>query len=159
LKMTAEQKKQWGEFEKELTAKVDRLLTAEQKEQLKKPPQGGAGGPMSFPQPGQIMSPTQQASLKLSAEQKKQLRDLQKEADNKLDSVFTADQKKQFKEMRANPGRAFGPGGGGPPGGIGNALFRAYRFAPDHSAVAGKDLKPGKLLEEFQETPKKSAAQ
>jgi hypothetical protein len=35
--------------------------------------------------------------------------------------------------------------GGNPFGGI----FRAYRYAPDHPALAGKDLVPGKKIEEY----------
>jgi hypothetical protein len=34
----------------------------------------------------------------------------------------------------------------GPPGG--SSLFRAYRYAADYSGLAGKDLKPGKTIEE-----------
>jgi hypothetical protein len=40
---------------------------------------------------------------------------------------------------------AQGKGGGG----SGNAVFRAYRFAPDFPGLAGKDLTPGKPLEEI----------
>lgn len=45
-----------------------------------------------------------------------------------------------------------GPGGpplfGGPGGGGG--VFRVYRYAPDYAGVVGKDLKPGKTVEELQ---------
>ncbi|SRR6266851_49374 len=80
---------------------------------------GGFGGP---PQPGQIMPSFLQDTLKLTAEQKKQLEELQKDVDAKLGKILTDDQKKQLKEMR----EGFGPGGpggrgpgGGPPGGAG----------------------------------------
>jgi hypothetical protein len=164
LKLSADQKKELGDFQKELIAKVDKLLSPEQKEQLKTTQKNSSGqpsGPASIPQPGQIMSLTQQSSLKLNAAQRRQLSDLQKQANAKLDKIFSADQKKQFKDMRANPGRLAAGGPGGPPRGIGNALFRAYRFAPNHPALAGKDLTPGKSLEELQpkETPKKTASQ
>ena len=36
----------------------------------------------------------------------------------------------------------------GPPGG--SAVFRAYRYGPDYPGLAGKDLKPGKTVEELQ---------
>src|SRR5262249_31447925 len=107
--------------------------------------------------------------------QKKQVGTLQKEADSKLDKLFTEEQKKQLKDLRANPGRG-GPGGppggpGGPPGGGGppgfgggppggSPVFRAYRFAPTYPGLAGKDLTPGKTIEELQakkEEPKKGA--
>jgi Spy/CpxP family protein refolding chaperone len=57
----------------------------------------------------------------------------------------------------------FGPPGFGPPGGPGaggnpfgprgfpaNAVFRAYRYAANHPALVGKDLAPGKTVEELQ---------
>jgi hypothetical protein len=150
LKMTVQQQKELGDFQKELTAKLDKLLNDQQKQQFRRPPSGGPGG---MPQPGQIMTPTQQASLKLTADQRKQLRELQKQADDKLGAIFTDDQKKQFKELRANPGRMAQGGGGGPPGGpprIGNALFRAYRFASNYPGLAGKELTPGKTIEEME---------
>jgi hypothetical protein len=36
----------------------------------------------------------------------------------------------------------------GPPGG--GSVFRAYRYSPDYAGLAGKDLKPGKTVEELQ---------
>ena len=79
----------------------------------------GPGGPGGFgpPRPGQILPGFLQNALKLTDDQKKQLDDLQKEVDAKLDKILTDDQKKQMKEMR--PPR--GPGGrdGPPPGGPG----------------------------------------
>jgi hypothetical protein len=48
------------------------------------------------------------------------------------------------------PGAAFGPAGAG--------LFRAPRYAPDYPAFAGKDLTPGKTIEELQakDSPKRT---
>src|SRR5262249_44677607 len=73
----------------------------------------GFGGP---PQPGQILPPFLQEQLKLTAEQKKQLDELQKETDDKLAKILTDEQKKQIKEMRERGGPG-GPGGRGPGGG------------------------------------------
>ena len=89
------------------------------------------------------------------------MEELQKDADAKLAKLFTEEQNKQFKEMGQSFGRG-GPGGfaGGPPGrggpggppGMGppggSSLFRAYRYGPDYAGLAGKDLKPGKTIEE-----------
>ena len=158
--MTADQKKQWGGFEKELTAKMDKLLTPEQKEELKKPPQGRPGGPMNFPQPGQIMSLTQQGSLKLTPEQRKQLRDLQKEADTKLDSLFTADQKKQFKDMHPpRPHRRSGRRRSS--GRHRQCVFPCLSLRSGPPRAGRQGFTPGKLLEELQpkEAAKKPAAQ
>ena len=133
--------------------------------------------------PGQIISKSTLTALKPSAEQQKQLDDLQKEVDAKLDKLLNADQKKQLKEAREN----FGQGGpfGGPPGGpaasrrarvdrqrsgqggpprgpggpiMGNTLFRAYRYGPDFPGLAGKVLKPGKTIEEMEAVKKANEA-
>lgn len=90
---------------------------------------GGFGGP---PQPGQVLPPFMQEQLNLTAEQKKQLEELQKDVESKIAKILTDEQKKQLKDMMENgPGfgggrggrRGGGPGGpggggpGGPPGG------------------------------------------
>jgi hypothetical protein len=84
--------------------------------------QGGQGGPGSRmggpPQPGQILPPFMQESLKMTDEQKKQLDVLQNEVNAKLDKILTDEQKKQMREMPdRGPGGPGGPGGFGPPGG------------------------------------------
>jgi hypothetical protein len=132
-----------------------------------------------LPQPGQLIALAAQVRLKLNPEQKKQLQALQKEADAKLAELFTEEQKKQFQEVQANAARGglfgAGPGGpgrpgapppgpGGPPGGAGGPpsgapdfrttgvmpVFRTYRFAPTHPGLKGKELTPGKTIEELQ---------
>ncbi len=62
------------------------------------------------PQPGVILSPFFQDALSLTESQRKQLADLQKEVDGKLDKILTAEQKTQLKEMSTQKG--FGPPGG-----------------------------------------------
>jgi Spy/CpxP family protein refolding chaperone len=156
LKMSDEQKKELTAFQKEADDRLDKLLTEEQKKQFKEP-QGFAG----LPQPGQFMAPATQARLKLTADQKQQLRDLQKRADGTLAKLLNEEQKKQFKEIGANFARGgFGPGGppagpgrGGPPGFSppgGSPLFRAYRFAANYPGLVHKDLTPGKTIEELE---------
>ena len=75
----------------------------------------GRGGPG---QPGQVMPNFLQDQLNLTDAQKKQVADLQKDVDARLDKILTGEQKSQLKEMRGRgPG---GPGGGrGGPGGPG----------------------------------------
>jgi Spy/CpxP family protein refolding chaperone len=156
LNLSDNQKKQLAEFQKEIDGKLGKVLTDDQQKQLKEPPRGfGFGAPAPA---GQLLSPFQQATLKLTAEQKKQVEELQKEVDGKFGKVLTDDQQKQLKEMRAGagPGRPGGPGFGGMPGfGApgGASLFRAYRYGPDYLGLKGKDLTPGKTVEELQAKP------
>lgn len=86
-------------------------------------PPGGFGGPGGpgpggfgmGGRPGDVLAQPLQDVLRLTDEQKKQLAELQKEVDAKLDKVLTDDQKKQLKELRDRaPG---GPGEFRPPGG------------------------------------------
>ncbi len=165
LNLTDEQKKQLETAEKGLAAKLDQLLTAEQKKKLKDGPGGfgpgfggpGFGGPPQF---GQLMPAPVQERLKLTDDQKKQLAGLQKEADSKLDTLLEAGQKKQLKDMQGGIKKKKGPGGfgGGPGGGFAGppGLFRAPRYAPDYPGLVGRTLTPGALLEDLvKDVPKK----
>ncbi len=147
-----EQKKKLDATEKDLGAKLAKLLTEEQKKEFEQGP--GGFGPGSFPAPGQLLAPRVQERMKLSAAQEKQLAALQKEVDGTLDSILKEEQRKQFKDF----GKGFGGGRGGPPGfgggfpgfggpGGGGGLFRAPRYAPDYPGLAGRQLKGGKLIE------------
>jgi Spy/CpxP family protein refolding chaperone len=148
LKLTDEQKKELSALQKEIDEKVDKVLTEAQKKQFRStpamggPPQGG--GPS---QPGKILSLPQQDTLKLTPEQKKQLEMIQKGVDAMLDQMLTDEQRKQLKAMQG-PVMVAGPGRGGPPGGT--PLFRAFRYAASYPGFAGKDLTPGKTIEESQ---------
>ena len=79
-----------------------------------KPP-GGFGLP-PFPRPGEILPGFLQDQLKLTAEQKKKLGELQKGVDADLAKVLTAEQKKSLNEIRDKGPFGFGPPGFGPPG-------------------------------------------
>jgi hypothetical protein len=86
------------------------------------------------------------------------LQEIQKEIDARLETLLTEDQKKQLQTMQQR--NVFvGPGGGGPPPG-GLPLFRAVRYATSFPGFAGKNLTPGKSLEEFQrKDPEKKEAE
>jgi hypothetical protein len=82
------------------------------------PPGGGPGGPgMAPPRPGEILPRFVRERLELSAEQEKQIQDLQKEVDAKLEKILSADQREQLREMRTRGPGGFGPRGPGGPGG------------------------------------------
>jgi Arylsulfotransferase (ASST) len=168
LGLSDQQKKEIDALEKNIETKLDTLLTADQNETLRQRSMPGPGNFGAMPPPGQIMSVSTQVVLKATAEQKTQLTDLQKTVEATLEKVMTADQRKQLKQTIADfarggppggpggpPGGPGGPGGGpppmmfaGPPGG--SAVFRAYRYGPDFPGLAGRDLKPGKTVEELQ---------
>jgi hypothetical protein len=162
FKFTDDQKKDVVALQKAVDGRFDAVLNAAQKHQLKTvfsppgPPPGGPG-PGDAQQPGKIFSPSQQDTLKLSEAQKKRLEEMQKEIDARLETLLTEDQQQQLQAMR-RPARQGGPGGNGPPGG--RPLFRAHRYATSFPGFAGKDLRPGKTLEELQpkEPEKKEAA-
>ena len=94
---------------------------------------GGPGGPSGPPQPGQILPDRLQEMLKLTADQKKQLADLQNEVDEKLSKILTADQQKQLKDMRNRRPQCRGGGPNGPDGGPGD----------DRGGPPGGDRRPG----------------
>jgi hypothetical protein len=83
----------------------------------------GMGGMMRLGRPGEIFAPPFQDMLGLTDEQRKQLAELQKEVDGRIEKLLTADQRKQLAELRDRgpTGLAFGPAGPGgfgpPPGG------------------------------------------
>ncbi len=162
LKLTDDQKKDVLALQKAVDGRFDRVLTAAQKFQIKSvfaqsgPPPGGPG-PGDPPQPGKIFSPTQQDTLKLSDAQKKRLGEIQKEIDARLETLLTEDQKTQLQTMQRRPAGG-GPGRGGPPGG--QPLFRALRYATSFPGFAGKNLIPGKSLEELRpKEPEKKVAE
>jgi hypothetical protein len=159
MNVSAEQKKQLAAAEKQIGEELGKLLTEEQKKQFQQRPRGFE----DFPVAGQLISSAVEKRLKLTAEQKKQWADVQKEADAKRDAILKEAQKKQLKDMQ-NMARGFQTGGGrggfgggfGPPGGGG--VFRAPRYEPSYTGLVGKDLKPGKTIEEILEMnrPKQS---
>lgn len=167
LSLTNEQRKEISDFQKEVDETIDKTLDDDQKKKLKQ----ATSGPGAMTVPGQILSTSLQIQLKPTGEQKTKLADLQKAADEKLAKLLTDDQKKQFKQIKEDFARA-GPGGppggpGGPPPGLfngppgGASVFRAYKYAADYPAFAGRDLKPGPTIEEVEKTktePKDTAA-
>lgn len=142
LKLTAEQKKQVEDIQKTVDGKLDKILTGEQKKQLKEtggaPPRGGPGGFGGFPQPGQILPSALEERLKLTPEQKKQREELQKEVDAKLDKLLTAEQKKQLKDMRGGFGRGGFGGMQRPP----DAVYKLEVYCLDRASgkVLWKEL-------------------
>jgi len=108
---------------------------------IAQPPGGFPGGRFEPPKPGEILHDVIQQHLQMTAEQQKQLAELQKDVDAKLGKILTADQKKSLQEMRDRrgpglgpPGPFGGPGGFGPPGDLGT-----IRLDDVKKAVAATD--------------------
>jgi hypothetical protein len=167
LQLSPEQTKKLGEIEAEASRKLEAVLTDKQRKQLKAIRQGagpfGPGGPGDV---GRILPSSVQEKLKLTAEQKKRIAGLQKDAEGKVNTLLKDEQKKRLKGLQDlmkafaggppgfGPGGPGGAGGFGPPGGFGGtgggAVFRAYRYGKDYKGLAGKDLTPGKTIEELE---------
>jgi Spy/CpxP family protein refolding chaperone len=111
------------DLRKEAMASAKKALTDEQRDILTKEVLGapfevqfgggfGGGGFGGRGTPGQVLSTGAQDQLKLTADQKKKLQDLQKTVDDQLKSILTEDQQKQLKDMQQGGGRG-GRGTGG----------------------------------------------
>lgn len=65
----------------------------------------GTGRPIAFgTPPGTLLSPRTQETLKLNDEQKKQVAELQKEIDDKVQKLLTESQNKQLKDLKEGGG-------------------------------------------------------
>ena len=102
LDLTPEQSKQIEDFQKELTGKLKKSLNDAQQKQVQEVNPAGPGGFAALPLPGQIISKSTLTALKPSAQQERELDDLQKEVDAKIEKLLTAEQKKQLKDAREN---------------------------------------------------------
>jgi len=91
-------------------------------------PQGGfpgGPGPFPFPRPGEILPGFLQDQLKLTAEQKKKLGELQKDVEAKLAELLTAEQKKSLAAMTLGGGKR---GDMMPPGGVPGGALPNFDF-------------------------------
>jgi Spy/CpxP family protein refolding chaperone len=72
-------------------------------------PGGLPGGPGEPPQIGQVLTRSLQERLKLTAEQKTKLSEIQKEVDGRFARLLTAEQKRSLQEMQGRFGGRGGP--------------------------------------------------
>jgi hypothetical protein len=149
LKFTDEQNKQFDALQGEFETKLAGILSDEQKKQLKESPKV-AFAPSTAPEAIRILPASVEKMLKITPEQKKIVDELQKDADAQLAKILTADQAKQLKEIRSVFVNGWGQGG---PPSLGNAVYRSYRYAADYPGLKGRELKPGKTVQELQAVP------
>jgi hypothetical protein len=144
LELTPDQRKALNALDTELAGRLDKILTDDQRKRAADEPAGGASIP---DEAGQIVPAGIRARLGLTDAQRGQVAALQKEAEGKLDKVLDEKQRAQFKGMRDEKPVAGPPGPQGPPGGGG--IFRATRYPADYAGLKGRELKPGKTVEEI----------
>ncbi len=113
LGMKEEQRKKLDELDKDLIAKLEKALTPEQRKILAEPIDFDFS---KFPAPGEFLSSFKREKLKLTDAQSKELAELQKDIDGKIDKLLTDDQKHQIDDFKKSP---FAPGPRGGPGGPG----------------------------------------
>jgi Spy/CpxP family protein refolding chaperone len=105
------------------------------------------GGPPPQWNPVHLFPPDVRESLNLSAEQEKQMEDLEKEVRGKVDKILTAQQRKVLSQARPRgPGGPGGPDGfGGPADGPGGRQGRGGQRpnGPDRADGAGDSPPPG----------------
>jgi hypothetical protein len=155
--ITPEQIKKLEVLEQKVAAKVDKVLTAEQKEPWKKLREDYKDLPLV----GHIMMPFLQVQVKLTAEQKAELLNYKKGVVvGELATIITPEQKAQYQKILhhtfnlAKAGKA--AKGGGRMDSSQGGSFRAYRYAPNYPGLAGRDLTPGPSLEAVQAKEVKS---
>lgn len=92
------------------------ILPHDMNEAFRAPP-GRGGMPMRMPPPGQVLPAFLHEMLKLTDEQTKQLAELQKDVDRRLNELLTDEQRQQLKRFGEGPPGGGPRGPGGPPGG------------------------------------------
>jgi hypothetical protein len=136
--LTPEQLVQLGGLQKATFAKLEEMLTEEQKGRLRQAEQDLGNLTLV----GLLLPPSLQGRLGLTAEQKAQGARVEKLARRKLDGILEPSQKEALQKMvQALPPRVTVPA---------LAVFRAYRYAPSYPGLAGRDLTPGWTLEQLQ---------
>lgn len=92
---------------------------------------GRPGGGFGRPPLGEILPMPLQEQLKLTEQQRKDAAAIQKEIDAKIEKLLSADQLKQWKELKANPfGGGFPGGFPGGPGGMGGGGGNGIELDP-----------------------------
>ncbi len=143
LGMKEEQRKKLDEIDKEVNAKLDQVLSAEQKKLLNE----RNDIDLSKVPAGDYLPVFRNEKLKLTDDQNKALQAIQADFNPRITMILSEDQKRLIQERK----KSLAATRSGTPRRAGNTLFRATRYSLDHPAFEGKTLKPGKSLVEIQE--------
>lgn len=134
LDLTPTQEQSLAELQASVDQRLDAIMSDEQRTRFAELRDGKqvVGG---FPPHGQLFTAFLLSRLKMTAEQKAQVGQLQQEINGRLDSLLNDDQKTRLRAARS-----------GRPTGLDRvftrAIFRSHRYAPDHPGLAGRDLIP-----------------
>lgn len=162
LAISPRQARQLDGLQREVDRRLAELLTADQGKQLTAAVSPDVG---SSYQAGQVLSDAEQRRVQLSDEQKSRLAQVQSEVDGVLKRILTEAQRQQFKSEIVLPGSPPGWSAAAPTADrareddIKSAseaseampVFRVYRYAADHPALAGKDLTGTETIEEYED--------
>jgi Arylsulfotransferase (ASST) len=148
LGLTKDQRNQLDEIDKELIAKLEKILTAEELKSFAEPNPSDAADLSKRPA-GEYLTVFNRSTPKLTDAQRKDLEALQKEFSPKITKILTDAQKTMVSDFKK--AQIAGPPGRGAPRRTGNTLFRASRYALNHPAFAGRTLEPGKTLVEIEQ--------
>jgi hypothetical protein len=105
------------------------------------PPDGAPPQDAPPPRPGgfHLLPPHAAEKLKFTADQRKELTDLEGEVRAKLDKILTSEQKQQLEQMRPPPPRRDAPGGPGAGDGPDSGADRPQRPPPPQDNDAAPD--------------------
>ncbi|HVA46941.1 MAG TPA: aryl-sulfate sulfotransferase [Pirellulales bacterium] len=167
LAISPEQAAQLDAVQQDVDRRLAEVLRADQTQQLDEPQPQGPGRLGPSYQAGQVLAAADERRLNLSDEQQNELAALQKDVDRQLKKILTVEQRQQTQSGFALPDSvpdgahvAGGPSRPGQPSppvvqGASNSsdampVFRVYRCAANHAGLAGKNLVPGKTIEELE---------
>jgi hypothetical protein len=134
---------------KEAAGRLETILSAGQKRQLRDRRRSDPFGSSRTATAGQLIPLPEQVTLQLSAEQRKDLAALQADVDARLGEILDAVQKQRLNAVRQRTSRGGPLRLGDTPGG--GQVFRAYRYAPDYAGLVGRELTPGATIEELEQ--------
>lgn len=148
LNLKEDQRKKLDQIDKELVARLDKILSPEQIKSFAEPNPNDNAELSKLPA-GEYLQVFNRSTPKLSETQRKTLQTLQKEFNPRITAVLTDAQKTMVADFKKGQAAA-AAGRAGPPR-AGNTLFRATRYAIAFPAFRGRTLTPGKLLVDIQQ--------
>ncbi len=155
LEPTDAQQQSIKALQADVDAKLEQLLTANQRQRLSQATALARGGPPQrngppdgrrrggLPPAGEVLSERLVEELALSDPQRGELEQIQQAVDDELAKIWTEDQQQQLKEMKSRPGRGMRPGFRPP---FGPQAGRPGGPPPDAGVPGGPGRGPGGIF-------------